>query len=429
MPTWLAKLLFVLPAAAPGDDPVPRTSASYVASRTVSLTAASDGQPIDDIEVWLARDAEPDWKAVEAKREGDRGVLFKVPADGRYRVFLILKNRAGASSDPPTASTRAHTELVVDTTAPTLQIHDVFAVGGPASRIGTVRLSAVEENQAQGGLRVFYRPVGSDQEWTDGGSLQQGGQMWTWSIPASASGRLSLRFVMTDRAGNRARADWNALDVSAVVPAVASTTPSTKTDDWPDLYVESTTGDGSPRPPTAVDVTNAASDPLAAGVVSVEALRQRAREHLASNEVPLALARLADAIELEPENPELLVDLGEALFKAGRHEDATKQFEAVLARNPRHERALEQLALTLATRRQFPEARERLLVLIQIQPENADHWLHYGDVEYRLGNAAVALRAWRRVLDVPGTAIIRQQAQRRLRHFSHPAAMAAGSGG
>jgi tetratricopeptide (TPR) repeat protein len=129
----------------------------------------------------------------------------------------------------------------------------------------------------------------------------------------------------------------------------------------------------------------------------------------------LAVARLEDALAVAPDEPDVLVDLGSALYRLDRYDDADRRFHSALDVAPDDLGALEGVALVAVTQKRYPQAREQLRHLLRLRPESGKVWLRYGDVEHHLGNENEALQAWERVLTArEADADVRHKAQRRL---------------
>jgi len=134
-------------------------------------------------------------------------------------------------------------------------------------------------------------------------------------------------------------------------------------------------------------------------------------------EFSLAAARLREALALAPRNPDLLVSLGNASFQTRDLAEAERLFRLALDSQPGHAAALEGLALVAMNLDRYPDARENLRRLLELDPSTARHWLHYGDVEHRLGQQQSALEAWRHVLQLAPEPELRGRAERRLSLF------------
>jgi len=124
-------------------------------------------------------------------------------------------------------------------------------------------------------------------------------------------------------------------------------------------------------------------------------------------------------VAINPKDPDILAELGDALYRAGRYDDAGTRFTSALEALPDHVPAIEGLALVAATQRRYPQAREQMLHLQRLRPDSGSVWLRSGDVEHQLGNRATAIAAWQRVLSAADAGPdLREKAQRRLAYFA-----------
>lgn len=402
-------LVFLLTAGALAEaappDPI------LVNSRAVVLSFDIGGASgIDQAEVWVRSDTSAVWTEVESVQVSDGAVRFETDHDGRHECYLSLHNSAGRSAPPPTERSEPHVIVLVDTAPPTLQVHRTYAIESD-NREPLLRLDVTlsEENLGAGGLRLFYRNASAD-EWRDGGAVTYCGGMIEWRPPTDVAEVIDVRLVVTDLAGNRSMEE--ALGVRATPPVSesaphASTQPANGAfDDFAGRMIPTSQPDnsaavGSPGPSAAiVEVLADAAQPQE--VVSSDprsvALRRQAERFLAEGRLALAGARLRDALELSPDDPDINADLGRVLFRTGQHAESGHRFQLALNVEPNHEAALEGLALTEFTQRRYSDARERLQRLVQLRPENGEYWLRYGDVEHLLGNRAQATAAWEKAM-------------------------------
>ena len=364
----------------------------YVASRQIILECRlSSRVSVDDVLVWVSTDAGRSWQAAEVTRDGQQIVRYTAPADGRYDFYLVLRNAAGSSADPPEPGSRPTATIVVDTLPPLLQAH-----GAKIEPVEDCKLQAslpvtlVEENLSKAGVRLFYRD--DSQHWTDGGLATLVDDRVVACLPTCDQASVDLRIVATDLAGNVASADVLGVEsprLRETPPEPAATQPAVP----------------EPPPPTPPSA-------------EAQRLRKLAGDFTAEGRFSLAAARLEDALALSPDNADLLVDLGTALYRAGRYDDARRRWQAALAAQPDHTGALDGLALAAVTQRQYPEAREYLLQLQRLRPSSGLVWLRSGDIEHRLGNTAQALVAWRKALSAAAAdQNLRENARRRLEYF------------
>ncbi len=393
-------LLSNLPAAAGA----PAAESRYVASRRVVLAyAAANDAPVEQIDVWVTRDGGKTWNTAAVERCGRQAVCYAAPEDGWYGFYLVLKNAAGVSADPPAGGAEPHTRIVVDTQPPTLQLHTgpepVRITPGEPFRM---RLSLIDEHLGSRPVRVFYR-TDAAAAWVNGGPAMVDGVEMSWPVPRNVPEQLDLRVVATDRAGNRAVEDR---------ANVTSRPPAQVTDTNP-----------VPAPETqlAADISPAPQPPPAVDLERLNQLRRQAALEMAQGRYPQAAETLEQAAGVSPSEPDLLTDLGESLYAAGRHDDADRRFAAAVAAAPDHTRALEGLALVAATQKRYSQAAAHLEHLLRLKPESAETWLHYGDVEHKLGDRSRALEAWGRVLNLRDSEpAVRESAERRLKYFGPP---------
>jgi hypothetical protein len=390
--------LFIAAFARAADAP------RWFAARDVRLQCTpANGTTVDSAELYVSRDSGRTWQPVpDAWREG--ALHYTAPEDARYDFYVILRNAAGSSGEPPAAGTLPAVSLLIDTTAPLLQVHQVTADPLAEPPAVALAMTLVEEHLADDAIRVFWR--GTHQLWIDGGMAQHVDGGARWVLPPDLPEATELRVIVTDRAGNQSWSD--PLPFQRTVSAGAST-PDAPVVPASDEPVPET----APSPPS--HVPGPASQPARHDVTQ---LRELAGRFMQEGRYALAAARYEDALGAGPADPDLLVDLGSALYRAGRYDDAAARFNTALSGRPDHVGAIEGLALVAATQKRYPQAREQLLRLQKLQPDVASVWLRSGDIEHKLGSVGAAREAWQRALRAPDAdAVLRAKAQRRLEYF------------
>jgi tetratricopeptide (TPR) repeat protein len=371
----------------------------YVASRRITLEFRLSARvAVDEILVWVSTDTGRSWQAAEVTREGREHVRYLAPADGRYDFYLVLRNAAGSSAAPPEPGSSPTATVVVDTLAPLIQAHDAEIERADDALRVSLRATLIEENLSETGVHLFYRD--GSEHWVDSGAATVLDGRIVGSLPTCDAQAVDLRVVVADLAGNVAAADVLRVNIPEASPVQPpETQPAT------------------PAPPVE-------PVPPAPAPAEVKHLRELACDFMAEGRFSLAAARLEDALALAPKDADLLVELGTALYRAGRYDDAAGQFHAALIERPDHSGALDGLALVAVTQRQYPQARDYLLQLQRLRPNSGPVWLRSGDVEHRLGHTEPALAAWRKVLNAADADdSVRDGARRRLAYFgSEPAA-------
>ncbi|MCG3127828.1 MAG: Beta-barrel assembly-enhancing protease [Phycisphaerae bacterium] len=418
-------------AARPASADGPQAALRDVASREIVLSIALGNQAsIERIRVWCTPDGGAHWEELEPFEHLGASVAVRAPGEGEFGYFLVAENAAGASSVPPAAATPPHIRVRVDLTPPVLQLHEAClrTVAGLHSSL-RVRASVVEENLGSQGLRLFAR--GADGSWVDAGSGELRDGWVVCDLPAAYQTVSAVRLVASDRAGNSAIETIERVQVEEIEPhspttneahqEPARTADGAGHDAKPDVEPVKPVAPVSLTPDSGPNGSAAAGDgeprePETGDQRQTERLRTLAQQHLDVGEYELAAARLEEALRSAPDDADLLVSLGSALYRTGRYDQAAERYEAAVRRRADHLAAIEGLALVDATRRRYPQAREHLKRLLALSPESADAWMHLGDVEHRLGETGEALRAWNRALgikDVPPS--VTEGVQRRLR--------------
>ena len=107
-------------------------AARFVSTPQIQLDYATTNEtPVAAVDVWVSTDSGRSWRAAEVARAGAHTVRYTAPADGKYGFYLVLHSAAGDSAAPPQAGTPPLLSVIVDTTPPLLQVFDVLKDAGP----------------------------------------------------------------------------------------------------------------------------------------------------------------------------------------------------------------------------------------------------------------------------------------------------------
>ncbi|MFQ5805088.1 MAG: tetratricopeptide repeat protein [Phycisphaerae bacterium] len=422
-------ILLLVSAASVSSEAFP-DNPQYINSRAVILSYHSaNAAEIDRAHVWVSPDDGVTWNETTVASAGQNAVRFDVRQDGKYCFYIVLENAGGRSGDPPGSGTKPHVKVIVDTAPPTMQIHKARLVTSTHNKPHVrLNVSLVEENLGEAGVHVFYRAKSG---WQDGGPVSFSDGLINWRPPADISSRTDLRLVATDLAGNVVSDEIRGVSITAPgrtaepVPPRADLTPAqaAPTEALEEVAVPPVPPVTVPPVPT-VTLDEAAelapaTQPTPEAEQRAQILREQATRYLAQGRLSLAGARLQDALELAPDDADLQVDLGSVLYRARQYDEARRRFRAALDASPEHLGAIEGLALVAATQNRYPQARSHLQHLLRLGPESGKHWLHYGDIEHILGNAAAARAAWERALELERVdKTLREKVQKRLKLFS-----------
>jgi tetratricopeptide (TPR) repeat protein len=137
--------------------------------------------------------------------------------------------------------------------------------------------------------------------------------------------------------------------------------------------------------------------------------------HRVRGEHALAMQRFREALKLDPDLLKAQCDLAGLLFLRGEHKAVERHYQHVLSRDPRHLTALKGLALLQARQRSYASARQTLQRLLLVSPEDAEAWLHLGDVTMFTGDRQAAREAWKKAGAIDNaSAKVKQRAESRL---------------
>jgi tetratricopeptide (TPR) repeat protein len=282
-----------------------------------------------------------------------------------------------------------------------LQLHELSKADLP-SHVGELLLRAtiVEENLGPDGLRIFY---GNGKQWRDGGEVSYFDGMIHCRAPEDLSGTCDVLVLATDLAGNRSFDQL--LNVTLGQPEEAPLASAAAAEAAPPIAAKQSK-QGKPALPAELSP-------------QAQAMRDRAIACMNRREFALAAARFEDALELAPDEPDLLCGLGSALARINEREEAAAKFKRALELSPRQYEALDGLALLAAADQRNDEAATDLATALEIRPREAPTWLRYGDILQKLGRRGEARQAWQKAADnSTDDGVTREKAQRRLEFFA-----------
>ncbi len=144
--------------------------------------------------------------------------------------------------------------------------------------------------------------------------------------------------------------------------------------------------------------------PGATPVERASVLGQAGNVWLRANDLTRANAVLSRAIELNGDDPELRIDRGEALARAGEYWDAIDDFSAALDLRPDHIDALIFRAAAYRLLEVDDLARDDIDRALAADPDNPEALVELGAIHARAGAFDAARETWLRVLAIaPGS--------------------------
>jgi len=230
-----------------------------------------------------------------------------------------------------------------------------------------------------------------------------------WVVPPTLSGAVSLRIVAQDLGGHRTFSDPQTITIAS------TESPLSKPVAMPLVRAsESTLASPSsaslPIPQTEPALTGSARAKERAGRLYEEGIKDRDQGRYREG-----IARLREAVQLDPERTDAIMAMGELFSLLGDQEQALRAYDLVLTRQPNMRAALVGSARALTQKKDFVGASERLRTVLRYHPADAEVWMNLGDVAIYRGDETLArdcyLRASR--IDPQATEVI-ENARKRL---------------
>ncbi|MBN1345266.1 MAG: tetratricopeptide repeat protein [Phycisphaerae bacterium] len=141
--------------------------------------------------------------------------------------------------------------------------------------------------------------------------------------------------------------------------------------------------------------------------------------HGQSGDLAVAALRYQEAIREDPTFLDARQDLAGVLLLQGKHAEAAQMYGQILSMSPNHQGALEGKALALVRASHYEPARQALQRLVDLDPKNAEAWLHLGDVRHKMGDVRGAREAWdKAAIANPKAEDVVERARRRLATYT-----------
>lgn len=419
--------------------PVPEHQVETLAAdmADISWTLRPGQPPITDSEIWFTEDHGQTWTRSPESRgvasQAATSTSFKAPRDGLFGIYLVFAN-AQARTPAPVAGAKPHRWIRFDRALPmvkllTNRVHEHFDV----TREIELRWQVDDASLPDRPVAIHYRPDGGrafqlvEQNLPAEGALR-------WTVPAGAFNKLTLKISAVDRAGNR----------GVVTRDIGLPGPESKSTASPEGQPLSPAGGdvqppasdirARPSAPTAPvpvsdksqpvahaapdvvsDPTAGESAPVSGAAKEAARLYDQATWHRLRGEYDVALARYCDALERLPVLHTARCDMAGVYVLLDDLEAAEEQYERVLEIEPRDRTALKGLALVQARSRRYRTAHATLQKLLLLAPDDAEAWLHFGDVCIFIGDRPAARDAWQRVTALEAAGVeLKSRASRRL---------------
>ncbi len=402
---------------AEGSDPLPAPGQSVPVVDTprvrIDYGVAEGGPAVTGVELWHTLDRGRSWKLAEKFETVGLPLLFEAKTDGLHGFYLVLSSRAG-STPAPAAGTAPHQWVRVDRTPPAVQVLELR----PDERFDLNREVLIRWRVEDDGLpdrptAIHFRASGQTRFTPIADALPPAGS-FSWTVPVDVDGRVMIKVSARDQAGHNGAyiADW--LEINGSQARTIRVTEGFG-------HARRATVASRPVVDSAAPAEGIHSEPDAGcdGVddqVALEAKRlyDLGTWHRLRGEMGVAKARYREALRFHPAHSAARIDLAGVLVLENELEAAEKQYLRVLEAEPKHQAALRGLALVQAKQGNFRSAHESLQKLLTLFPEDAEGWLHFGDVCMFMGDRPAAREAWAKAAAQAGSQTILSRAQKRL---------------
>jgi Flp pilus assembly protein TadD len=391
---WHGCLMGVLCLTCPaqGGDP------ARVQSRVFDIEYAVNREalPLDAVDLWYTLDRGQSWHKYGADDDRQSPFVFHAPSEGLFGLFFVVTNATGASSQPPTASTKPHRWVFVDYTPPIAQLHPPRVTSATGQPVVQIRWTAIDTHLVSRPIELAYRQMSGD-TWhpVNAAPLANTGR-YDWRVPAGAAGAIALRVTVTDQGGHRVHGEPQVIDI-----------PQTEATYSPEAKRAEAQPDRSARTVLA-SATNGPKERARQHYDEAIACRERGDHRR-------AVSFLRKAVALDPEMTEGIVELASTLYSLGDFDRAGEAYELALKQRPTMRAALRGAAMVDRQWNNYSRAARRLRTILRYNPNDAEVWMNLGDVAVFQGDDILARDCYERATTVsPEERDVIEQARQRL---------------
>jgi len=383
-------------AAATGEE------SARVPSRTfdIEYSVNENALPLDSVQLWFTQDDGATWQEYGYDEDRHSPVTFQAPGEGAFGFFLIFTNSTGSSSGPPAPSMRPQQRVFVDFTPPVVQLHAIRQMTQLGQRVLQIRWTAVDSQLTARPIELaFKRPPDATWKPVIAEPLANTGR-YDWRVPDELSGSVAIRVTVTDLGGHRVDSEQQVIE----------------------LGVESQTEKPSSSPTSLLGANGQPMDPDVTALPGSKKAKERISKLLAEaaahgdhGEYVEGIARLREAVKLDPQRTEAFAQMADLLYRLGDLDRAMNAYEIALKQRPNLRAALQGAALVDRDRKNFSAAAERLRTILRYNPNDAEVWMNLGDVAVYQGDEVLARDCYTRATNIdPQASKTIAEAQKRL---------------
>jgi hypothetical protein len=408
MKTYGTLIACLLGAMAPGSLAAP-TDPIAVPSQHFDLEYSLEqhADPLHEVVLWYTMDDGASWQVYGTDEDRRSPMSVEAPHEGRIGLFLVAANATGPSSAPPTTNTKPQSWVLVDFTAPVVQLHSArTAVNGPQSTV-QLQWTAIDVNFGPRPVNVeFRRPPGTNWEAVHADPIANSGR-YDWDVPQEIIGPIGFRVTVFDQVGHRTVSEELIVEIDP--PTVIEPSAVGRS------QLAETTTASAYRVDRFVPVDDLAAPGSLAARLRAQELMDNAVAKRELGDVRGAAAELREAVRLDPRNATAFAEMGDTLYRLGDIQRAGEAYGLALGLSPASRGALRGMARLEAQNRDYAKAAERLRTILRYNPNDAEVWLNLGDVAVFQGNETLARECYLRAGQIsPDATDIVTEARRRL---------------
>ncbi len=389
-------LALVWTASATGANAPPVESVEKVTVQRFELAPTLDdgGSAIDTLQLWYTTDGGHTWQDYDTASRAEDRIVFTAGEEGLYGFYVVATNAAGSSGPEPGPTTEPHHWALVDYSSPVVELEETEPrVRAPEPlTVVPIRWSARDTALPPRPILIEYRMIPKGAWSTIADALPNTGT-YTWHVPPTLNGRIRIRLTVRDEAGHRTQVTSGPIEIVREVAPPRETTPprrsqQRRSQSWQDR----------------IDRGASHSVPPEIGSERAVTLYRKGVLHAMRGEYRLASSRLQDALALDSDLTEALVELGKVLYAQRRIPEAIEAYRLALRQDPNLRSAREGLALVYIGQRRFSDAVRELGHIVRSNPKDVEAWLNLGDVAIYQGDEILAREHYRKAATLDPTA-------------------------
>ncbi len=370
-------------AAPPASQPTAKVRSKVF---EIDYCVNEAAMPLDTVRLWYTQDKGATWQLYGQDPDCQSPIRFEAAQEGLYGFRCVVSNAAGGSGPEPQADADADAWAYVDYTPPVVQLRRPEAqASGAEQNVVAIRWAAIDRHLPPRPVSLAYKRAPDGPWQTIVAQLANTGR-YDWQIPPDLDGAVVVRISVVDYGGNRVEA----ASTIELAPPLAP--------------VDATPAASPAAPTTVAELVASAGEADEPPPTRARQLYEAAIGHRQRGQTRLAIARLRDALRLDPTLTPALVDLASLLYATSDYDASMQAYRLVLKQMPDSRSSLEGAARVSIAQRDFSQAGDYLRQILRTRPDDAETWLHLGDVAIYQGDEIAAREYYTKAATIDATA-------------------------